>query len=95
MVDIHLTLLKKHGSRIKEENGWKVNQMGTKGGQEERTFRDMDTIQIQKSGTGTGNTMSPGDGDLCWKEKGQKLALSESLVSAGYSCDQINPANDV
>lgn len=72
-----------------------MNQGWTKGGKEERSFRDMDTIQIQKSGIGTGNTRSPGDGGLCWKEKRQELALSEYLISAGYSCDHNNPAKEV
>lgn len=53
-------LLKKQWSQIRGK--WpKVNQVWTKGGKEERRFRDMVTIQIQKSGIGTGNNRSPGD----------------------------------
>lgn len=87
--------LKETGERNRRGNGQKVNQGRTKGGKEERSFSDMDTIQIQKSGIGTENTRSPGDEDLCWKEKRQELALSGYPVSAGYSCDHNNPAKEV
>lgn len=47
-------LLKGQRSRIRKEQGWKVNQMWTKGGQEGRSCIDMETLKIQKSGVSQG-----------------------------------------
>lgn len=47
------------------------------------------------SDTRTGNTRSPGDAGLGREERRKELALSEYLVSAGYSQDHNNPAKEV
>lgn len=62
------------GSRVRKGKGWKVSQMWTKGGKEERSFIDAETFKTQESGRGTGNARSPGDAGLCWKESGQELS---------------------
>lgn len=67
-------LLKKQWSRIRGK--WlKGNQVWTKGGKEERSFRDMYTIQIQKSGIGTGNNRSPGDAASAGRKRGSNWHL--------------------
>lgn len=42
--------------------------MWAKGGKEE-SFIEVETLKIQKSGTGTGNARNPGDGGMCRKER--------------------------